>query len=184
VLELSLHILDALQNSVEAGASRITLEIDEDPDRDRLEIVIVDDGRGMDPEMVQRVFNPFVTSRTTRHVGLGIPLFAEAARRCEGDLVIESEKNKGTRLKVWFRYHHWDRAPLGDMPSVLLTLLLAPRPVNILYTHRRQKEEFVFDSEEAREILGDVPFSQPQVRAWLQETLKEGEDSIRKGRES
>ncbi len=183
MLELSLHILDALQNSVEAGASRIVLDIDEDPDRDRLEIVITDNGRGMDREMVQKVFHPFVTSRTTRHVGLGIPLFAEAARRCEGDLVIDSEKNQGTRIKVWFRWHHWDRAPLGDMPSVLLTLLLAPRRVDILYTHRWQQETFVFDSQEAREVLGDVPFSQPQVRAWLQETLKEGEDSLRKGRE-
>jgi hypothetical protein len=179
VLELSLHVLDVLQNSVEAGATQVRLEVNEDLRADRLEIVVTDNGKGMDPEMTARVFDPFVTTRKTRHIGLGIPLFAEAARSCNGDLEIESIPGKGTRLRADFQHSHLDRMPLGDMPSILLVTLLAPRVMDIEYIHRINQEEFVFRSAEAREVLGDVPFSQSEVRAWLEETLREGEADLK-----
>ncbi len=180
MLELSLHVLDVLQNSVEAGATRVKLEVNEDLAGDRLEITVEDNGRGMDPEMTARVFDPFVTTRKTRHIGLGIPLFAEAARGCNGDLKIESTPGVGTRLTAGFQHSHLDRMPLGDMPSVILMTLLSPRNVDIEYVHRIDRQEFAFDSAEAREVLGEVPFSQPEVRAWLESTLREGEAEIKK----
>jgi hypothetical protein len=179
VLELALHVLDAMQNSVEAGADRLELSILEDLDKDQMVIELKDNGQGMAPELVSKVLDPFVTTRKTRHVGLGLPLFAAAARRCQGDLQLQSKPGKGTQLTAMFRLSHWDRAPLGDMPSALLAILLAQRPVNVVYTHRVGSREFRFDTSEVRRELGEIPWSVPPVRTWVLETLREGERCLR-----
>ena len=179
MLELALHVLDAMQNSVEAGADRLELSIQEDLENDRMVIELKDNGQGMAPELAQRVLDPFVTTRKTRHVGLGLPLFATAARRCDGDLQIQSEPGKGTQVTALFRHSHWDRPPLGDVPSALLAILLAQRPVDVVYTHRVGNREFCFDSSEVRQELGDIPLSSMRVRSWILETLYEGEKSLR-----
>lgn len=172
--ELSLHILDALENSVEAGATRLELLIKEDLKKDVLEIVIRDNGRGMSQEFVQRVLNPFITTRTTRHVGLGLPLFAAAARRCNGDLHIESELGIGTTVTAAFQHSHIDRAPLGDIVGTLMAIILSDRPVDIVYKHRVDRRSFDLDTAEVRHELGTVPLSHPAVREWLEITLREG----------
>ena len=179
--ELSLHILDLLENSVEAGASVIDLSIEEDPATDLLRIAVTDDGKGMNPETAERVLDPFFTTRTTRHVGLGLPLLREAARRCGGDLAIRSEAGRGTSIRVTFGLGHIDRAPMGDLVSALLAILLSGRPVDLRFTHRLGDREFAFDSTEVRRELDGLPFGHPDVRRWLQETLEEGEASLRKG---
>jgi hypothetical protein len=173
-----LHILDVLENSIEAQASRVDLIIEEDPGRDTLVIDVTDNGRGMSRESIEKALDPFHTTRKTRHVGLGLPLFAAAARRCDGDLTLQSAPGKGTRLRATFRRSHVDRAPLGDMPSVLLAVLLSARPVDLGYVHRVGKREFRFESSEIRTELGEVPLTHPRVRAWISEFLKEGENSL------
>jgi hypothetical protein len=178
VRELSLHILDVLENAVEAGASRIKIKVDEDLETDRMVIEIADNGRGMDQEVIKRALNPFYTTRTTRHVGLGLPLFREAARRCEGDLIITSKPGEGTRLEATFRHDHIDRAPLGDIAAALLAILLSERPVDLNYCHRVDSREFRFDSSEIRKELGDVPLVYPRVRDWLFDFLREGEAGL------
>ncbi len=177
--ELSLHVLDALENSVEAGATRLELLIKEDLKKDVLAIVIRDNGRGMSKEFVQQVLNPFVTTRKTRHVGLGLPLFAAAAQRCNGDLRIESEPGVGTTVTATFQHSHMDRAPLGDIAGTLLAIILSDRPVDILYQHRVNRRIFKLDTAEVRRELGTVPLSHPEVREWLEMTLREGEASLR-----
>jgi anti-sigma regulatory factor (Ser/Thr protein kinase) len=174
VRELSLHILDALENSVEAGATRLELLIKEDLKKDFLEIVIRDNGRGMSKEFVQQVLNPFVTTRTTRHVGLGLPLFAAAAQRCNGDLRIESAPGVGTTVSATFQHSHIDRAPLGDISGTLMAIILSDRPVDVLYKHRVDQRTFELDTSEVRRELGPVPLSHPPVREWLEATLREG----------
>ena len=176
--ELSLHILDVLENSIEAEASRIGLNIEEDPERDSLVIEVMDNGRGMSKETIEKVLDPFHTTRKTRHVGLGLPLFAAAARRCDGDLTLQSVPGKGTRLRATFRRSHVDRAPLGDMPSVILAVLLSERPVDLDYVHKVGDREFCFDSSEIRAELGEVPLTHPKVRAWISEFTKEGENGL------
>ena len=173
-----MHVLDAMQNSVDAGASRLELSIHEDREQDRMVIQLNDNGKGMPRELAEKVLDPFVTTRKTRHVGLGLPLFAAAARRCEGDLQVESVPGEGTRLTAVFRYSHWDRAPLGDMPSALLAVLLSEHPVDVHYMHRVGSWQFCFDSSEIRKELGDVPLSFPPVRTWMLQTLQEGERSL------
>jgi anti-sigma regulatory factor (Ser/Thr protein kinase) len=173
--ELALHILDALQNSVEAGATWIRLTIEENCATNLLRIRIEDNGRGMKPEVANRVTDPFVTTRQTRHVGLGLPLFSEAARLTDGSFLIESGRGRGTRVTATFRHNHIDRAPLGDVPGAIVAVLLAPRPVKIAYEHLRDGRVFRFDSEEIRAELGDVCLSEPRVTAWVLEHLREGE---------
>lgn len=172
--ELSLHILDVLENSVEAGATRIELLTEEDLQNDSLTITIKDNGRGMTDELVQQVLNPFVTTRTTRHVGLGLPLFAAAARRCDGDLRIQSAVGVGTTVTATFRLSHIDRAPLGDMAGSLMAVILSDRAVDIAYTHKVDGRTFELDTAAMRRELGDVPLSHPLVREWLESTLAEG----------
>jgi hypothetical protein len=179
VRELSLHILDVLQNSLEAGASKVTLTIEEDLMADRLTITVTDNGRGMDADTVTKVLDPFFTTRTTRHVGLGLPLFAAAARRCNGDLVVESELGKGTTVRATFQHSHIDRAPLGDIRNTILSFLLAARPVDLHYVHRVNDRQFEFDTADIRAELGNVPLSHPAVRDWLSEFIAEGEQGIK-----
>ena len=176
--ELSLHILDALQNSVEAGASRVKLTIEEDVIADRLTIIIDDNGRGMDTETARKAVDPFYTTRKTRHVGLGLPLFATAAEQCNGSLTLESELGKGTSLKVTFQHSHIDRAPMGDICSSLLILLLSKSLVDLHYIHRVNRRQFEFDTTQIRAELGDVPLSHPSVRDWLSEFIAQGEREL------
>jgi anti-sigma regulatory factor (Ser/Thr protein kinase) len=178
VREVSLHILDVLENAVEAGASRIQIRIDEDQEADKMVIEIRDDGRGMKQETTARVLDPFFTTRETRPVGLGLPLFSEAARRCEGVLLIDSEPGKGTTVRATFRRSHIDRAPLGDITTVLLAILLSEQPVDLDYAHRVGRMEFRFDSAEIRNELGEVPLTHPKVREWLRQFISEGEEGL------
>jgi anti-sigma regulatory factor (Ser/Thr protein kinase) len=175
--ELSLHILDVLENALEAGATEVRLEIDEDLRADRLTIAVRDNGRGMDAQTARRALDPFFTTRTTRHVGLGIPLFAAAARRCEGDLSLESTPGRGTAVTVTFRHSHLDRAPLGDVTGTLLAFLLSERVAGLhfFYHHQVNGRSFNLDTLAIRAELGDIPLSHPLVRGWLRDYIAEGE---------
>lgn len=182
--ELSLHTLDLLQNAVEAGATVVDVQVDENLAADRLTVVVEDDGRGMNAETARRALDPFFTTRTTRHVGLGLPLLAAAAKRCDGDLVVESERGRGTRVTATFRHGHVDRAPLGDMPGTLLAFLLGPgdNGTRLRYRHRVGGEVFEFDSAAVREEVGEVPFSYPPLREWLRDYIAEGEAGLARPR--
>ncbi len=172
--ELSLHILDALQNSIEAGATLVHLVIEEDLAADLFVITIQDNGRGMDEATLARVFDPFYTTRKTRHVGLGLPLFKAAAERCDGDLTIVSRVGAGTTLRATFRHSHLDRAPLGDIAGTLLSFILGGG-CDLIYEHRVDGREFRFATAEIKAELGDVPLLHPAVREWLRGFIAEGE---------
>ncbi len=176
--ELSLHILDVLQNSREAGATLIELTIEEDLLSDRLTIMVRDNGRGMNETQLARIFDPFYTTRKTRHVGLGLPLFKAAAERCNGDLTITSQLGKGTTLQATFEHSHIDRAPLGDLAGALVVVILGGT-CDIHYTHRVDGKEFEFDTADFRAELGEVPLTHPEVRKWLQEFIADGERDLR-----
>ncbi len=182
--ELSLHILDIMENSLAAGATRIDLTIEEDLTADRLTITVQDNGRGMSQEQLARVLDPFYTTRTTRHVGLGLPLFQAAARQCNGDLTIESELGKGTTVQAMFQHSHIDRMPLGNMPATLMGAILKGT-ADIHYLHRVKQaddtREFEFDTAVIRAELDGAPLSHPAVQRWLQEFIAEGEREVEIG---
>jgi hypothetical protein len=177
--ELSMHILDVLENSLEGGATQVDVAIDEDLEADVLTIVVRDNGRGMDAQTARRALDPFFTTRTTRHVGLGLPLFAAAAQRCEGDLTLQSTRGSGTAVAARFRHSHVDRAPLGNMADTLLAFLLgAGDGMRLRYTHRVGSRTFELDTAAIRAELGEIPFSYPDVRNWIHDYVAEGEAEV------
>lgn len=172
--ELALHILDIAENSVSAKAGTISIAVEEDHAADRLKISVEDNGKGMSPEMVERVTDPFVTSRTTRKVGLGIPLLKAAAEACEGGLKIRSALGEGTCVTVEFQLSHIDRMPLGNMTDTILTLVVGSPEVRWIFTYTVDGQAFEFDSQPITEALEDVPLTDPAVLAYLRECLDTG----------
>jgi len=178
--ELALHILDVVENALEAGASRVEVGIDEDMEADRMTISIRDNGRGMPADVVPRVLDPFFTTRTTRHVGLGLPLLAAAAQRCEGDLRVESWPGAGTSVTASFRHGHLDRAPLGNVAGTLLAVLLRGDGTGpeLAYRHRLDGRTFELDTAAMQIELGGIPWSYRPLRQWLHDYIIEGEAAL------
>ena len=172
--ELSLHLLDIAENSISAGATRIVISVREDLVLDELWLEVEDNGKGMTPDMVAKVLDPFVTSRTTRRVGLGIPLLKQAAEACNGFLTIESELGKGTKLTAKFQHSHIDRMPLGNLEDTLITLILGTPAVNWVFHYQYNDQVFEFDDTEFKEALGDLPLSDFRVIEFLSYTISEG----------
>lgn len=176
--ELSLHLLDIAENSVAAGARTVRMTVREDLAADRLYLAVQDDGKGMDAATVARVTDPFVTSRTTRKVGLGLPLLKEAAEMCGGFLRITSELGRGTMVEVEFQHSNIDRMPLGDLASTFLTLLITSSEVNWVFHYQVKDEIFFFDDALIKEELQGVPLTEPTVLAFLREMLINGVASV------
>jgi len=176
--DLSLHVLDVVENSIKAGAARVSIEIREDTRANRLEIVIEDDGAGMTEEMARKVRDPFVTTRTERRVGLGIPLLADSARETGGDVEIWSEPGKGTRVRVWFVRDHIDRKPMGDMAGTMAMLITGNSEVDFRFLYERNQRSFEIDTAEIRGQLEDIPINDPAVAGLLGRKIKEGMQEI------
>jgi hypothetical protein len=180
--ELSLNILDIAMNSVKAGAKIIAITLEEDDER--LGIVIEDDGCGMTKEQVERLSDPFFTTRTTRKVGLGVPFYKLAAEQTGGYLEIESvpvsEDNHkhGTKVTAVFNKKHIDATPLGDIVSTMITLIQGNPDIDYLYTHIINGKAITLSTTEMRSELGDVPLSDVEVLCWIKEYLTEQYESI------
>jgi len=162
--DLSLHILDIAENATQAGATLVEIDILEDMDRDLLQISIQDNGRGMDAEMLKGATDPFVTTRTTRRVGMGLPLLKQAARETGGDLRITSQLGKGTRVVATFQKSHIDRRPLGDMGATLTTLIMGNPDRDFVYRSNLREEEVEVDTRSVRkELDGAMGINDPAV---------------------
>jgi hypothetical protein len=171
--DFSLHILDLVENSINAEAKLIEIGVVEDSEQDLLTIEIKDDGRGMSREMTKKVLDPFVTTRTTRGVGLGLSFFAQAARACNGEVTIESELGKGTRLVGTFQLTHIDLKPWGSMVNTLITLIVGNAEIDFLYHHKKGEFEYTLDTRVVKRGLVDVPISHPAVINLLRGDLKD-----------
>lgn len=176
--ELSLNVLDIAQNSVKAGAKHLDITLDQKGSW--LTVSIRDDGCGMSPEFLKNVTDPFTTTRTTRKVGMGLPLFKLAAEQTGGGLSItskqrtESSDDHGTEVTATFDTGHVDCEPIGDMTSTVITLLQGNPDVELTYVFRRDGEEKRLSTEEMREMLGDeVPLNAPDVLLWVRDYLNE-----------
>ena len=178
--EIALHLLDVAENSVAAGAKQIEILIDEDLRHDRLSIVVQDDGQGMDEEILIHVCDPFVTSRTTRRVGFGIPLFKAAAEACNGHLKITSAVGQGTRLKAEFQRSHIDRMPLGDLAGTILQLVVVHPQIHWLFRYQVGEQIFIFDDEPIKKELVGVSLTEPTVLAFIRELLQEGIERVQR----
>ena len=171
--ELSLNILDIAQNSIAAGASLTEICVEENTAKRELLITVSDNGCGMTPEQVGAVLDPFFTTRTTRKVGMGIPLFKLAAEQTGGYLRIESEKGKGTETSALFKTDSIDFTPLGDVTSTIVILISMNTDRDFIYKYRRDGEEFVLSTAEMKEILGGVSLNEPEVVQWMKDYINE-----------
>jgi len=170
--DLSLHVLDMVENSIAAGARRVEIRIWENQGEDRLSIMIADDGRGMSPEMLQAATDPFFTSRRERRVGLGLPLLEQAARAAGGYLEIQSAPGTGTRVMAVFGLSHLDRQPLGDMAKTLLALAVGNPEVEFEYRHESDHWRVWFSTAEIKARLSGRPLSSPEGIAALRKALE------------
>lgn len=171
--DLSMHILDIIQNSISAGATRVILTVDENPASDRLVISITDNGKGMTPDQVRRLADPFFTSRTTRRVGMGIPLLVQTAQQSGGDVRIESEPGKGTSVTAFFGYSNIDRPPLGDLANAFALTVSSNPDMDFVLVYRYNGQEYVLDTSDVREIFGDGALRNLTIVKNIEEMLKE-----------
>jgi hypothetical protein len=176
--DLSLHILDIVQNSIRAKATLISIEIAEQPTDNQLVFTITDDGTGMSEEQLQQAIDPFYTSRTTRKVGLGLSLFKQNAEMTGGAFSIESELGKGTKVTAVFGMDHLDRPIIGDLVGTLLILFCSPGTVDYVFKHQTTSGAFELDTREVRQTLENVPISNSEVRIFLKEMLAENLEQI------
>jgi hypothetical protein len=172
--DLSLHILDVAENGVAAGATLVTITVVEDLAADRLTVEIRDNGRGMDADFVAKVLDPFVTTRTTRKVGLGLSLFQQTAQAAEGDLEITSAPGAGTMVSVFMRRGHIDRKPMGNLAETVITLIQGNPDVDFAFTHRKNGSEYLLDTREIRSELEEIPLNSPAVIGLIRENLMSG----------
>lgn len=172
--ELSLHILDLVQNSIEAQASLVELEVIEDTLlNDLLIIRVKDNGRGMDEATARQVLDPFVTTRSTRKVGLGLPLIDMSTRRCGGYVKIFSNIGKGTTIEACYQHSHLDRPPLGNMVATVKSIIVANPAVDFYYKHCVNNKQFTLGTKEIIDVIGNIPLSHPEVLQWLEEYLSQ-----------
>lgn len=176
--DLALHILDIAQNSIEAGATALDIELAEDLAADQFVIEVRDNGPGMDPEALARATDPFFTTRKTRRVGLGLPLLAEAARAAGGELSVDSKPGSGVRVSATFRHGHIDRAPLGDIETTLMVLVAGHPELRLRFRHRVAAREFELDSGDLLAALDGAELGSPEGLALLRETIRRGEAGL------
>jgi hypothetical protein len=172
VRELSLHLLDIVENSIAAGANRIVICVHDSVAGDRLTIAVRDDGRGIPADKAARIDDPFVTTRETRRVGLGLSLLAAAARRCEGDIAVAAVPGGGTEVTAFFRRSHIDRAPLGDMAATLGMLIIGNPHIDFVYVHRIDEGEFTLDTRELASELDGLSLNDPAVIHQVVESIR------------
>ncbi len=178
--ELSLHILDVVENSLRAGATKVRISILEDTRENRLELVIEDNGEGMDAETLKMVRDPFFSGQGKK-VGMGIPLLDQLAKQCQGDLEILSEKGKGTTVRATFQRDSLDLPPLGKLADTLFVIMASHPEVELEFIHRINDCQWLFNSKKMEKELDLTGENRsvllPAIREWIEhqeEILKGG----------
>ncbi len=176
--DLSMHIMDILQNSTRAKAKNITLEVLENHDADTLTLVFKDDGCGMSQETVEKVVNPFFTTRTTRKVGLGLPLLKQNSEMTGGSMKIDSTLGVGTTVTAIFGLTHLDRPPMGDLAGTMVLTIAAHPEIHFVFHFQRtqggeQTTDYVLDTDELYEALDGVSLQEPEVMSYIKEMVEE-----------
>ena len=179
--ELSLNILDIVQNSIRAKSTLIKISINIDTDKNSLLIVISDNGQGISKEDLFKVNDPFFTTRTSRKVGLGIPLLKQSAAQSGGYLDIKSDLGIGTTITAEFELNNIDRTPLGDINSTIYLLVISNTEIDIVYTYKINEKSFVLDTKEIKEIVGQNNMNTKEVTNFIKDFLEQNKSDIDQG---
>ncbi len=179
--DLAMHVLDVAMNGIEAGARWIAVDITEDAGSDRLTIRVFDNGRGMDDDVRRRATDPFFTTRTTRRVGLGLPLLRQAAEAADGALEVRSNPGEGSEVIATFRHSHVDRAPLGDVETMVMVLSAARPDVDVEFTHRVGPHAYTVATADVRAALDGGTVTSPDGLALVRAAVRAGEARLAGG---
>ena len=170
--DLSLHILDIVENSIAASEDKIEIRISEDKKKDLLSIEVIDNGVGMDKKTVKKVLDPFFTTKTVRRFGFGLSLLSEAAKAADGHFSIKSEKGDGTRIKAEFQYSHIDRKPLGDIGQTIITIVIGNPEIDLVYVYKKNSHTYSLDTRKIKAQLKETPINSPDGIRKIKENLK------------
>lgn len=176
--ELSLYILDIVENSLSAGSHLVDILLSYDTLENYLVFQVIDDGKGMDKETLTNALTPFYTTRKTRKFGFGLPFLKELCEMCEGSLNVTSEVGVGTKLCATFKANHIDLPPIGNLSDTMYILITNPENVRIKFTYMKNAKIFSFDTKEIEEILDGVSIKEPAIHGWFMEFMKEGQESL------
>ena len=179
--EISLHIMDLMENSIRAKARTIKLTITESLTENIYKVSIEDDGVGMSADYVTSLFDPYTTTRSTRKIGLGLPLIKMNTRQAGGDTTVESQPGQGTTLSFWYAHNHWDRPPLGDMGGTMAMLAATNEDKRITYRHITEKGEYTFDTAETKKALDNMSINNYDIIKYLKEMINENLSEIEAG---
>lgn len=182
--DFAMHLLDLAHNSISAKATKLLIDINESPSNDRFEIGLTDDGCGMDEETLKKARNPFYTSRTTRRVGLGIPLLEGTTKQCAGKFHLKSTPGKGTFIGSTMPYKCIDRPPLGDVGQCVAMILQAAPTIHLTFDYTYENETFSLDSDEIKATLGDVSIDEPEILLFIQSYVQEHIKALQHGGKS
>ena len=169
--ELADNIMDIAQNSISAGATLTEVHIRVSHADDRITFIFKDDGCGMSEELVKSVTEPFTTTRTTRKVGLGLPLLKQTAEMTGGTMDIQSTVGVGTVVTASFGLGHLDRPPLGDVPGAWFSLVVMNPEKDFLFTFDYDGKDFTFDTRVVRQAVAPIPLNQMEISAWIKDCL-------------
>jgi len=162
--DISLHILDIVENSLNAGASTVTVRIRDDDGEGIFSFETEDDGKGIPDGLEEKAADPFYTTRSTRSVGLGLSLLAQAAQETGGTISIGRAEHGGTLVAATFNKHHVDMKPLGDIAATFLVLIVGNPDVDFRFSYVRNKKSFSLDSREIKNALEGSPLnSSPSI---------------------
>lgn len=182
--DIAMHVLDIGMNSIKAKASQVTIQLTENTLSHELSLSFIDNGVGMTAEELKQAQNPFYTSRSTRKVGLGIPFIKAAAEMCGGKFLLQSQKGEGTILNVTFDTSNIDCPPLGSIADSIVNLMVFDETINLIFEYVRNSSEFTISTFEIKQELEDVSMSEPAIRIWLTDFIKENMERLKKEEQS
>jgi signal transduction histidine kinase len=179
VEDLSLHILDIAENSINAGATLVQILLAEDREKDLFSVVIKDNGKGIPGEVLGKVLNPFYTTRTTRNIGLGLSLLAQSAKETGGSITIDSKEHEGTVVNADFKPSHIDMKPLGNIADTLIVLITGNPQIDFVFSFARNSDTFSFDTREIKAELEGIPINSPSVISAIRTSTIKALDNLK-----
>ena len=169
--DISLLALDIVRNSLEAGATEIGLDVNETDDS--ITVTVRDNGKGM--EEPADALSLLYTSRTTRRVGMGLPIFRAKAEMTGGAFGITSNTGTEHGTVVTARFMKNGRAsiPLGRLPETVVSIVSGLGCSELRFSHTVKDKIVTLDTHDIRDILDGTPLSVPAVLKWIGEYLAE-----------
>jgi len=168
---IAYHMLDIVHNALRARATLVEITLVEDDREDLLRLQVADNGCGMDGDTLQRVVDPYYTSRKTRHVGMGLSLLKQNCERTGGSFYMTSQPGEGTQVQADFGKSHLDLPAMGDMPGTLHQIIVGNPGRDFIYHHRFNQVGFDLDTREIREALEGWPLDHPRLIGDIRELI-------------